>query len=161
MKKLLIISLLVYSLFLIQLILVNIFGPMFIPNLLLILVMFIVLFFGIRYGIITAVLAGLFVDSFSTNIIGINIISFIVCAYLTTILQKYIYRRGSPLTRLLLVFCIITINMFIHVILYVILGVIEIKQTLLYIYLPEVTTTVLIANWLFHKLKQCALRLSV
>ncbi len=61
------------------------------PNLLLLAVIYFNLAFGIRYSIFAAVVAGLFRDSFGAGIFGLNIFAFVVCAYLTTGLKRYLH----------------------------------------------------------------------
>ncbi|MBU1997618.1 MAG: rod shape-determining protein MreD, partial [Candidatus Omnitrophica bacterium] len=101
MKKALIIIVLTFLCFLLEFLIFNIVGRWFMPNLLLLLVIFFNLYLGIRYSIFTAVCAGLLKDSFCASVFGINLVSYVVCAYMVTFLKRYIYHAGSKSSRLL------------------------------------------------------------
>lgn len=131
------------------------------PNFLLLLIVFFTLSWGIRYGILAAVLGGLLKDGFSVGTFGLYTIIFVIVAYLTTVLSKYIYRKGSEPLRLLLVSVILLINIILHCILRVISGGVEIMPMIQYVFFPELLMTLLTATWTFQYLRICVLKLSV
>ncbi len=160
MSKVAFITFCVIVAFIIEFLLFHLMGRWATPDLELLLVMFFNLYFGIRYGLLTAVLAGVLRDSFSTGILGINVCSFIVVAYMTTILKQYIYHMGSRLSRYILIFIIIAINAVVHYHLYKILvGPLYPGQVFRFVFLPQVLLTLLVAPFVFEQLKKCASRL--
>jgi len=161
MKKSFFVIFCVVGCFLIEGVLSVIFGRWFSPNLLIILVVFFNLFRGIRYSLAAAFLAGLLKDSFSPNLFGLNIFSFLLCAYLTTFIKMYIYHSGSVVLRMFLVFVISLINIIIHYILTLMVASIPFGEMFVHLLLPEVTATVIITNYAFKKFKECALKLFV
>ncbi len=161
MRKILFITIFAFLFFIIEFIVFNMIGRWAMPNLLILIVIFVNLSFGIRYGLFTAVLAGVIKDSFSTSFFGINVFSFVVCAYMTTILKRYFYDKHSRSSRLLLVFSICLINVLVHFVLYTMFGVVDIIQTFQYILIPEIFTTLIVTAYTFRQLKKCVLRLFV
>ena len=161
MRKILFITIFAFLFFIIEFIVFNMIGRWAMPNLLILIVIFVNLSFGIRYGLFTAVLAGVIKDSFSTSFFGINVFSFVVCAYMTTILKRYFYDKHSRSSRLLLVFSICLINVLVHFVLYIMFGVVDIIQTFQYILIPEIFTTLIVTAYTFRQLKKCVLRLFV
>ena len=146
--------------FLIEFLLFHLMGRWATPDLELLLVMFFNMYFGIRYGLLTAVLAGILRDSFSTGILGINVCSFIVAAYMTTILKQYIYHMGSRLSRYILIFIIIAINAVVHYYLYrMLVGPLYPGQVFRFVFLPQALLTLLVAPFVFEQLKKCVSKL--
>lgn len=131
------------------------------PNLLLLGIIYFNLAFGIRYSIFAAVLAGVFKDSFGVGIFGINIFSFVICAYMTTILKRYLHYVASRGSRLLLVFCVTVVHALVHFSLQLMFGTVDVIQFFQFVFVPEILTTLLITSFTFAQLKKCALRLSV
>jgi len=117
--------------------------------------------FGIRYSIYAAVLAGIFKDSFGTDIFGVYTFSFVVCAYMTTVLKKYLHYVASRLSRLLLVFCIVLINIVIHFVLRAVFVEVDFISMLKFVFVPEILTTLLVTSLVFTELKRCVLKLFV
>ena len=161
MRKIALIIFFVFFFFLIEFFIFNMLNHWLMPNLSLLLVAFMTLYFGIRHGLFTAILAGMLQDSFGISMFGVNLFSFVVCAYMTVILRKYVYHLGAYAARLVLVAFISVINVAIHFVLYLTFGVVHIGQTFQYIFLPEVLTTLLVSPFVFQELKKCASRLYV
>ena len=137
-----------------------VFGRWFSPNLLLLLVIFINLFRGIRYSIFTAVLAGIFKDSYSLGPFGLSIFSLVVCAYLTTVIKMYIYQPGSMPSRVLLVFVMTVIYVGIMAALAIMSTAVNLGDIFLYVFIPEVVATTMMTGSAFRRFRQCALSLS-
>lgn len=131
------------------------------PNFLLIFIIFINLLFGIRYSLVTAVLAGLLKDSFSATTFGINLLSFVICAFLVTALKQYIYMIGSRTARVILVFVIVTLNVLINFALHQVYYPVEFIEMIRYVFLPEVIATLVVSGATIEWLKKCALKLFV
>lgn len=160
MRKVVVITFCVVVAFIIEFLLFHLMGRWATPDLELLLVMFFNMYFGIRYGLLTAVLAGVLRDSFSTGILGINICSFIVAAYMTTILKQYIYHMGSRLSRYILILVIIAINAVVHYHLYrILVGPLYPGQVFRFVFLPQAVLTLLVAPFVFGQFKRCVSRL--
>jgi rod shape-determining protein MreD len=160
MRKIGLITVCVVLFFLIEFILFNLGGRWFMPNLLLLLIIYFNLAFGIRYSIFTAVLSGLLKDSFSTDIFGLNIFSYVVCAYMTTFLKRYLHYVASRRSRLLLVLCVTVIDVIAHFCLQMMFGNVHGIQVFQYIFVPEVITTLMVTSFTFNQLRKCVLKLS-
>ncbi|MCK5214876.1 MAG: rod shape-determining protein MreD [Candidatus Omnitrophica bacterium] len=145
--------------FIIEAVWVDVLGVLFKPNLLIILIIFFNLFRGIRYGLITALFAGLLADSFSVKPFGINIFSFVICAYMATVIKMYVYQVGSVVSRVLMVFFVTLINILVLYFLNVMISPIAFSEAFMCVLIPQTVMTVLIAPYAFEKFKQCALKL--
>ncbi len=162
MGKVAVITFFVIVAFVIESLLFYLMGRWATPDLELLLVMFFNMYFGIRYGLVTAVLAGTIRDSFTIGAPGVNVCSFIVSAYMTTILKQYIYHMGSRLSRYILIFIIIAINAVVHYYLYrILVGTLDPQQVFQFIFFPGAVLTLFVAPFVFEQLKKCVSRLFV
>ena len=161
MRRLIVITLLVFAFFLLEFLVFNLAGGWLKPHFLILLIIFFNLYLGVRHGLYTAVLAGALKDSFSSTFFGLNIVTFIVCAYLTTFLRKYVYYRGSRLSRLLLVFFICLADFVCRLVLHAILGSLDVGGAFKFVLLPGLVTTQLITTTTFQQLKRCVSKLFV
>jgi len=161
MRKIILVALSVFSFFLIEFFLFNIGGRWLMPNLLLLVIIYFNLAFGIRYSIFAAVLAGILKDSFGVGIFGIHIFSFVLCAYMATILKRYLHYVASRRSRLLLVFCVTVIHITVHFCLQLMFGEIDMIQSFIFVFIPEVLTTLLVTSFTFTQIRKCVLKLSV
>jgi len=161
MRKIAIITLCVFSFYILEFIFFHVGGRWVKPDFLLLLVIFFNIYFGIRYSLYTALLAGMMKDAASTYIFGLHTVSLILCAYLTTVLNQYIYIRGSRSSRLFVVALLCLINVFLHYLLYLIFSSLAFTDMLYHVLLPEIITTLVVAIATFQFLRQCVSRLSV
>jgi rod shape-determining protein MreD len=161
MRKIIFVLTCVLAFFLAEFFLFNMAGRMFMPNLLLLAVIYFNLAFGIRYSILAAVMAGGLKDSFSIGIFGLNIFSFVFCAYMTTVLKRYLHYVASRRSRLLLVFFITVINISIHFLLQSRFGNMDVLQALKFVFIPEILTTLVVTSFIFTELKKCVSKLFV
>ena len=161
MRRIVIITCFVLLFFIIEFFLFNLAGWWLKPHLLILLIIFFNLYLGVRYGLYTAVLSGLIIDSFSSSIFGLNLVSFIIDAYMTTFLRKYIYYRGSRLSRLILVFIILIIDFCCRLILHAMLGNFDPSGAFKFAFLPGLIVTLLLTTTIFQQLRQCASKLFV
>jgi rod shape-determining protein MreD len=159
MQQIFTIILMVLGCFVIESIFSQLFNGWFTPNLLLVLVVFFNLFRGIRYSLFTAVLAGLLNDSFSARAFGVNMFSFIACAYLTSLVKMYVYEAGSRSLRVVVVFVISLANVVIQYLLYMMTASVDFGIMFSHVLLPEVVMTVLVTTYAFKEFKRCALKL--
>jgi len=160
MRKTILVALSVFLFFLTEFFLFNIGGRWIMPNLLLLVIIYFNLAFGIRYSIFAAVLAGIFKDSFGVGIFGVNIFSFVLCAYMTTILKRYLHYVASRRSRLLLVFCVTVVHVIAYFCLQLMFGKVNMAQIFIYVFIPEILTTLLVTSFIFTQLRRCVLKLS-
>jgi rod shape-determining protein MreD len=159
MRRIIAITFLIVIFFLLEYLSFNLIGWWFNPQLLILLIIFFSLYLGIRHGLYAAILAGVISDSFASSVFGLNIVSFIVDAYMATFLRKYIYYRGSHLSRLILVFSICLIDFLCRFILHAMLGTFDVVGAFKFTFLPSVLVTLLLTTYVFRKLHQCVSRL--
>jgi len=160
MRKIILVALAVFLFFLIEFFLFNMGGRWLMPNLLLLVIIYFNLAFGIRYSIFAAVLAGIFKDSFGAGIFGTHIFSFVLCAYMTTILKRYLHYVASRRSRLLLVLCVTVIHVMALFFLQLMFGKVNVVQVFTYVFIPEILTTLLVTSYIFTQLRKCVLKLS-
>jgi len=161
LRRILVITVLTVLFFILEFLTFNIIGSWCRPNFLILLIIFFNLYLGIRFGLYTAILAGVLADSYGTHVFGLNVVVFILCAYGTTFLRKYIYYRGSRMSRLILVFFICLIDFTARFILHAILGYVDWIGALQFALLPTLTLTLLITTVTFQQLRQCVSKLFV
>ena len=161
MRKIILVPACVLIFFLAEFFLFNMAGRWFMPNLLLLAIIYFNLAFGIRYSIFAAVLAGILKDSFSTGVFGLNIFSFVLCAYMTTVLKRYLHYVASRRSRLLLVFFITVINILAHFCLRAMFVKVDTAQIFKFVFIPEVLTTLIATSFIFTELKKCVSKLFV
>ena len=161
MRKVLFIIVSIIFLFVIEFILYQLFGRHLKLNLLLIFVIFVNLCFGIRYSLLTAFLAGFLKDSFSLHVFGMNIVSFVLCAYLTTVIKKYVYHMGSRSVRVIIVFTMCLVNFMVHYLIVSMFGSVNFLESISRVLLPELIPTVLLTTYVIQELRRCVLKLSV
>jgi len=159
MRKIILIPACVLVFFLAEFFLFNMAGRWFMPNLLLLMVIYFNLVFGIRYSIFAAIFAGILKDSFGTGIFGMNIFAFVLCAYMTTVLKKYLYYVTSRFSKFLLVFFVTTVHIIAYFCLQTMFGKINAVQTFKFVFVPEILTTLIATSFIFTQLRKCVSRL--
>ncbi|MCC6758812.1 MAG: rod shape-determining protein MreD [Candidatus Omnitrophica bacterium] len=143
-----------------QILCLKVFGAGLVPNFVLIAVIFLNLYRGMNYSLGAAFLGGFFLDSFSGSILGVNVLTFVLCVFLTGTLKMYIYQPGVAESRVLIVFVIVLVNGFLQYFINLIAGVdLPFGEALGRAILPEVILTTFFANVTFERLKDCALKL--
>ncbi len=140
-------------------ILSEIVGSILKPNLLIVLIVLANLFRGFKFSLWIAILGGLFKDSFSIHLFGLNIFSFLLCIYVATILKIYIYRVGSNASCLLMIALISFLNAIIQYFFYAMSSSVGLKEAWVHIIVPEILTNILMAFILLEKYKKCVLKL--
>lgn len=144
-----------------QILCLKVFGAGCVPNFVLIAVIFLNLYRGMNYSLGAAFLGGFFLDSFSGSVLGVNVLTFVLCAFLTGTLKMYIYQPGVAESRVLIVFIIAAVNGFLQYSVNLIAGVdLLFGEAFGRAILPEVILTTFFANVTFERLKDCALKLS-
>ncbi|MBF0122085.1 MAG: rod shape-determining protein MreD [Candidatus Omnitrophica bacterium] len=156
-RQALLIPIICYLALLIEFALSNLFGRWGDPHLLLLVVIFFNLYSGIRYSLWAALWAGIMKDCFSTLPFGANILTYIACAYLSTFIRYYAYERGSSLSKLWMVLCLVTVHTLVmgsvHVMIFNESHWFEVLGT---IWLPQVVITLVVALYVFEKLRDVA-----
>ena len=161
MQKILIVVLLAVGCFIVEFLIFNLFGRIFLPNLSLILIMFINLSLGIRYGLFAAIISGVIKDSLDIGFFGSHTLSFVVCTFLAVYLQKHIYHRGSGLSRLILLGVMVLTDFLIQFFLNLMSGEVPVAQAVRFIFVPEMLATLLLADFCFAQFKKCVLKFFV
>ncbi len=159
MLRILIITFLSIVFYLIEFFLFNLLGRWFTPNLLLILVVFFNLYWGIRFSLLTAFLAGFIQDSFSIDPFGSNIFTLIICAFLITLIKRYLYQIGSISSRVLMVFLVSILHVLVYGLLNAMSGIVDLRDVILYVMLPQVLITTLVANYVLSRLRRLMARI--
>jgi rod shape-determining protein MreD len=156
-RQIIIIPVLCYAALLLQFILFNLFGRWGDPHLLLLVVIFFNLYSGIRFSLWAAVWAGILMDCFSTMPFGASTFVYVACAYVSLGVRKYCYERGSDLSRLWMVLCVVTAHTLImgllHQMTYEDVRWFDVWRS---IWLPEVLTTGFVAIVVFGRLRDIA-----
>lgn len=160
MKQIILIPIICYAAFLLEFILFNLFGRWGDPHLLILVVVFFNLYSGIRYSLWAALWAGMFKDCFSTMPFGANIFVYVACAYISLAVRKYCYERGSNISRLWMVCCVVTAHTLIMGVLHrMIFEEIDWRDVGGSIWLPEMVLTALVAVFIFDRLRELANKL--
>jgi rod shape-determining protein MreD len=147
--------------FLGEYVLFHLFGRWFKPNLLILLIIFFNIILGTRFGLFVAVLAGLIKDCFSTAEFGLYLFSFIICAYGLAIIKRYFYQLDSSFFRLLIAFALSLTHALVVYGLGFLSDGVDFYAAVIFVILPEVLATVLVARYIFNKLQTCVLKFSV
>ena len=148
------------SCLIVQLLFARVLGPSFVPNFVLVAVVFFNLYRGLRYSLSAAFLGGFLLDSFSGSPMGLNMFSLVMCAFLLGTLKKFIYHPGAAQSRLLMVFVAVVSNSFLQYFVHVASGVhLDFLAALQSVMIPEIIFTLLVAQYTFERLKQCASKL--
>ncbi len=161
MRKISLVILMTITFFFLEFLFFNFFGRWLHPNFLILLIIFINSYLGIRYALLVAIVGGLLKDSFSVGVFGVYLVSFIFCAYVSTLIRRYFYELEVDILRILTTFLISALNGLIVCMLYAACGTVDFASALRHLILPEVLITTLIAIFTFNELKKCVLKLSV
>lgn len=157
MKKIFLAVAAVCLFFLIELLCTNLIGEKYTPNLILLLIIYLSLSLGIRYSLLAAVLGGVFKDSFGVYVFGFYSFAFVFSAFMTTVISKWIYQKGNPITLFSVVFLVCLLNLFLQCV--ISQNIHQLGLVIKIIMLPEILSTLLVAGYVFRKLKRCASRL--
>lgn len=152
-KRTAVILVLAYVLFLLEFVLYGAFGPWGKPELLVLLFVFFNLYLGIRYSIIAALAAGLLRDAFSASPFGTYIFVYVLAAYWTTFVRKYFYQPGSRFSRALVAFFVVLACFLIEACLHLMEHQVRFDEALMYVLLPQLVITMLVATVVFHRLR--------
>ncbi len=161
MRKILLITILALLFFLIEFLFFNLLGSWFKPDLLVLLIIFSDLSFGVRYGLFTAFLSGVLKDSFSSHLFGIHIFSFVICAFMTIVLRRYLFQTNPYSLRILLAFTISFLNAFLLYVLNSMFLPLDLYEAFYFVIVPNVLITTLAAGTTFRNLRKCVLRFCV
>ncbi|MBF0331320.1 MAG: rod shape-determining protein MreD [Candidatus Omnitrophica bacterium] len=159
MRQILIIPILCYIFQLMEYCLFTLFGRWGDPHLMLLLVIFFNLYSGIRFSLLVAICGGILKDCFSTMPFGTHIFSYMVCACLSTFIRKHWYERGSPVSKLMMVFMLTMAHTLIMAFVFkMVFEDIRMFDVFAGIWLPEMITTMVVALFVFEKLIALARR---
>ncbi len=158
MRQIILIPVLCYLAFLVQFVLFNLFGRWGDPHLLLLVIIFFNLYTGIRFSLWAAVCAGILQDCFGTMPFGTHVFAYVACAYLSTAVRRYCYERGSDISKIWMVFCLVTAHAVIMAIVHR-MSFEEVHWLEMWgsIWLPELLVTSVVALFVFRVLMQIVL----
>lgn len=159
MRNILLIGIGAWICFIVEYFLSEWFSPWLRPNIILILLIFFNLYRGIRHSFLVAFLGGMIKDSFAATPFGLNILTFLICAYFTTLLKMYIYEATSSRLRIFLIFIISILCVLTRFWIRLIFVPVDFWEVFRHILLPEVFATTVISLFAFRLFKQCALKL--
>ena len=142
-----------------QVVCAQVLGVWLTPNFLLIAVVFFGLYRGLRYSLWAAFLGGFFLDSFSGNTAGINVFSFVMCAFFTAWMKMNIYQPGAAGSRVLIIFIIAAANSLLQYFYVITKTEVGFGEAFFAAIFPGVFFTTIAGSYTFERLKQCALRL--
>ncbi len=160
-KKVFLITVLAYVFFVLEFVLNGSLGVWAKPELLLLLVVFWGLYSGIRYSIAAAVLSGFLKDTFSILPFGTYLFVFIAAAYLTVLVRRVLYQPGSRFSRAVVAFFVLIGCFIIEMILYLTHHEVRLSDAFFNILLPQIVTTMVVVTFVFHWLRDVALRFKV
>ena len=157
MRQILIIPLLCYLFQLLEYCLFSLFGRWGDPHLMLLLVIFFNLYSGIRFSLWAALCGGILKDCFSTMPFGTHIFSYMVCACLGTFIRRHWYERGSSLSKLLMVFVLVTAHTLIMAVVFkMVFEELRWGDVVVSVWFPEMLATMLVALVVFERLRDVA-----
>lgn len=160
-KRAVVIFLFVYGAFLAEFVLFNAFGSWGKPEAMLLVVVFCGLYWGIRYSLWAAFVAGSIKDAFGIEPFGTYLLIFVASAYLTTFIRRNVYQPGSRVSRAVVAFLVLACFFIMETILHMRLFDLRITEAVSYIFLPQVLSTMLIVTFLFHRLRNIAVKFKV
>ncbi|MDP8264393.1 MAG: rod shape-determining protein MreD [Candidatus Aceula lacicola] len=155
MKKLFVIIIFSFVLFLIEVAIFQIFGSWFKPSLLVLLVVYSNLKFGIRYGIATSLICGILSDSFGSGVFGAHVVSFISCSYVLIAVKKYFVEFDALSFKLVLAGIFSTLNIISIYFINSMFLKINFGDVFIFVFLPEVAATVAVSPFCVDYLRKC------
>ena len=157
MKRIAIIALVSYLAFALEFLLVNFWGQWGKPELLILVVIFFNLYLGIRFSIIAAVFCGIFKDVSGVGPFGTYVLVYIVGAYVTTLVRRYLYEPGSRFSRAVVTFFVVIGCFCVQAVLANMSHEVDSQRftsLLYYILAPQLLTTMIAATYVFAQLKK-------
>ncbi len=158
MKKYLLITGLIVLFCAIESALFNVFSEWVVPNLLLMFIILLGLFFDLKYSIFSAIIGGLIKDSFSSSVIGVNMVAFLSSVFILFLLRKYVYHPHSGLSRIFVLAAVLTANEFIHFVFYYSAKDIVFAESFKFVILPQIISSIMLYPAVFYIFKKCVLR---
>ena len=153
MKRVLVIALVCYTLFVAEFVLYNAVGVWGKPELMILAVVFFNLYLGIRFSIIAALVCGLLKDSISIEPFGMYLFVYIAGAYATTFVRQYLYQPGSRFSRAMVAFFVVVACFIAQSAVTVMRHDMRFNEVLVYILIPQLVTTMIAATFVFHRLR--------
>jgi rod shape-determining protein MreD len=154
MKRVAVIALVSYLAFALEFLLYNFWGAWGKPELLILAVIFFNLYLGIRFSIIAAVICGICKDASGIAPFGTYILVYIAAAYLTTLVRRYIYQPGSRFSRAVVTFLVLIGCFIVQAVLTNMNHEIHFDQLLLYLLVPQLVTTMVVATYVYERLRK-------
>ena len=160
-KRCVSIALFIYIAFLAEFVLFNTFGSWGKPELMLLVIVFCGLYWGVRGSFWVAFVAGVIKDSFGIEPFGTYLLIFIVSAFLTTFIRQNLYQPGSRFSRAVVAFFVLACFFIMETLLHMRLFDVRIAEAISFIFLPQVLSTMIVVTFLFHRLRNVAVRFKI
>jgi rod shape-determining protein MreD len=167
MKRIAVIGFVCYLAFALEFLLYNFLGDWghwLKPDFMILVVIFFNLYLGIRYGIIAAVFCGIFKDASGIAPFGTYFLVYIAGSYVTTFVRRYLYQPGSRVSRVVVTFFVVVGCFCVQAILLLMPDthsyssnmnhVVYLREQLLYLLVPQLLTTLIVATYVFSQLKR-------
>lgn len=161
MKNFGVITIFVYLAFLIEFVLYNTFGVWGKPELMVLVIIFCNLYWGIRHSLWAAFVAGLLKGAFDIEPFGTYVLIYITAAYLTTIIRKNLYQPGSKFSRLVVALFVLLSIFMMEFVLHLRSMEIRFSEAVIFILIPTLALTMVVATFVFVLLKNIALKLKI
>ncbi len=153
MKRIVVIALVCYLAFALEFVLYNAFGAWGKPELLILVVVFFNLYLGIRFSIISAVFCGILKDTCGIAPMGTYMLVYMVAAFMTTVIRRYLYEQGSRFSRALVAFIVILSCFITQALLASMSHEVRWNELLVDVLAPQVLTTMVVATLVFQGLR--------
>ena len=160
MRKILIITILSLVGLVLEFLIFNSVFKWFRPNFEVILVVFFNLYWGSKFGFLTALIGGAIKDSISLSNFGINIFSLVVSSLAVTVSKKYFYHIGSEASRVPMVWAVALVNILLQYVLNLMFRFYPFGQVFLYVFVPEILMTGLVAPIVLREVRRIVVRFS-
>jgi len=158
MKRAAAIAVLVYLAFLLEFVLYNAFGRWGKPELMVLVVVFCSLYWGIRHSLWAAFIAGILGDAFSIEPFGTHLLVYITAAYLATFIRRNFYQPGSRFSRGMVAFFVLVAVFVMETFLHMRLFEVRWGEAVGYVLVPQALATMVAATFVFHRLRDMAVR---
>lgn len=157
-KRFAAIAVLTYLAFAAEFILYNMFGAWGKPELVLLVIVFCGLYWGIRHSLAAAIIGGALKDAFGVQPFGTYLFVFIVAAFLTTLIRRNFYQPGSRFSRAAVAAFVLVGVFILELILRYRLYEVRLDEAIAYVFVPQLLVTMVAATFIFHRLRDMAVR---
>ena len=149
---------LAFSALLIEFVAYNFIHPFFAPNLIIILIVCFTFQMGIRYSLAAAIAGGVLKDCFGENLFGFYLVPFIICAYFSVFIRRYLFHLSPKELRLTMIFILVVFNFLLLYLIQLRFNPPNFLSSLKFVLLPQLVSTLIVAEFTITKIKKCVLK---